>query len=81
MIHLENDALAGYVQATVRPDGTVFVAYELNSRYWRQGIRQQTVQAIGEQQHRYLDEPDEIVLVCSLGSLRQTQRCAAFQDK
>jgi transcription initiation factor IIE alpha subunit len=81
VIHLENDALAGYVQATVRPDGTVFVAYELNSRYWRQGIRQQTVQVIDEQQHRDLDEPDEIMLMCSLGSLRQTQRCAAFPDK
>jgi ribosomal-protein-alanine N-acetyltransferase len=38
VIRLPSGALAGYVQATVLPDGKSCVAYELASRYWRQGI-------------------------------------------
>lgn len=30
--------LAGYVQATVHPDGSAYIAYELASRHWRQGL-------------------------------------------
>ena len=38
VISLKSGGLAGYVQATVNPDRTAYVAYELNSQYWRQGI-------------------------------------------
>jgi RimJ/RimL family protein N-acetyltransferase len=38
VIRLSGGQLAGYVQATVLVDGTSYVAYELNSQYWRQGI-------------------------------------------
>ena len=37
--------LAGYVQATVLPDGHALVAYELHSRHWRQGIGSAAVRA------------------------------------
>lgn len=38
VIRLPGGALAGYVQATVLASGTAYVAYELASRHWRQGI-------------------------------------------
>ncbi|MEK8050301.1 GNAT family N-acetyltransferase [Ideonella sp. DXS22W] len=38
--------LAGYVQATVLPDGHALVAYELHSRHWRQGIGSAAVRAM-----------------------------------
>jgi [ribosomal protein S5]-alanine N-acetyltransferase len=38
VIRVPGGKLAGYVQATVLPDLTAYVAYELNSQYWRQGI-------------------------------------------
>jgi RimJ/RimL family protein N-acetyltransferase len=38
VIRLPTGALAGYVQATIAPDGTAQIAYELASRFWRQGI-------------------------------------------
>lgn len=38
--------LAGYVQATVLPDGSSYIAYELNSRYWRCGIGSNAVSAM-----------------------------------
>jgi RimJ/RimL family protein N-acetyltransferase len=38
VIRLPSGALAGYVQATITPDGTAHIAYELGSRFWRQGI-------------------------------------------
>jgi len=100
VIRLPSGKLAGYVQATVLPDHTSFVAYELNSRYWRQGIGSSAVgvvlrelheeygarmfvavlktknyrsegmlrklgfvQAGKEDEARYRDEPDEIVMV------------------
>ncbi|HMZ00464.1 MAG TPA: GNAT family N-acetyltransferase, partial [Burkholderiaceae bacterium] len=30
--------LAGYVQATIHPDGSAYLGYELASRHWRQGL-------------------------------------------
>jgi len=100
VIRLPGGKLAGYVQATVLPDQTSFVAYELNSLYWRQGIGSSAVGEVlrelqesygvkmfvavlkaknyrsegmlrklgfvraGEQEEaRYRDEPDEIVMV------------------
>jgi RimJ/RimL family protein N-acetyltransferase len=38
--------LAGYVQATVLPDGQALVAYELHSRHWRQGLGSAAVLAM-----------------------------------
>ena len=38
VIRLPSGALAGYVQATIAVDRTARIAYELESRFWRQGI-------------------------------------------
>ncbi|MBV8605372.1 MAG: GNAT family N-acetyltransferase [Pelomonas sp.] len=38
--------LAGYVQATVLPTDDCFIAYELGSRHWRQGIGSAAVRAM-----------------------------------
>lgn len=46
VIRLPDARLAGYVQATVREDHTALVAYELHSRYWRQGIGTHAMQAM-----------------------------------
>jgi len=46
VIRLPTGALAGYVQATITRDGTALVAYELASRFWRQGIGSTAVKAM-----------------------------------
>jgi [ribosomal protein S5]-alanine N-acetyltransferase len=46
VIRLPNRELAGYVQASVLGQGVAMIAYELNSRYWRQGIGSSAVQAV-----------------------------------
>ena len=46
VIRLPGGELAGYVQATVSASGTAFVAYELASRHWRQGIGGSAVAAM-----------------------------------
>src|SRR3990172_5294945 len=38
--------LAGYVQATVRADGSAAIAYELASRHWGRGLAGQAAQAM-----------------------------------
>lgn len=38
VIRLPDDGAAGYVQATVLPEGCALIAYELASRFWRRGI-------------------------------------------
>ena len=38
VIRVRSGELAGYVQATVLRSGSALIAYELASRYWRQGI-------------------------------------------
>lgn len=38
VVRLPSGALAGYVQATIAADRTALIAYELASRFWRQGI-------------------------------------------
>lgn len=49
VIRLPSSELAGYVQATVHPDGHAAIAYELASRYWGRGIARAAVEAmIGE---------------------------------
>lgn len=46
VIRLPDGRLAGYVQATVLPDHTAMVAYEINSRHWRQGLGSCAVGAV-----------------------------------
>jgi RimJ/RimL family protein N-acetyltransferase len=46
VIRLPSGALAGYVQATVSADGIAFIAYEIASRHWRQGIGSAAVAAL-----------------------------------
>jgi RimJ/RimL family protein N-acetyltransferase len=51
VIRLPDGALAGYVQASVKPCGSAGIAYELNSRYWRQGIGSCAVSAMLAELH------------------------------
>ena len=46
VVRLPAGELAGYVQATVLDSGQSLVAYELASRYWRQGIGRCAVSAM-----------------------------------
>jgi RimJ/RimL family protein N-acetyltransferase len=54
VIRLPTSELAGYVQATVYPDGRAAIAYELASTYWGRGLGQQATRAlIAELVERY----------------------------
>ena len=54
VVRLPTGKLAGYVQATVQSEGVAYVAYELASKYWRQGIGSCAVQAlVGELATQY----------------------------
>jgi RimJ/RimL family protein N-acetyltransferase len=46
VVRLPTGEPAGYVQATVLASGASHVAYELNSRFWRQGIGTSAVAAM-----------------------------------
>jgi len=46
VIRLPDSQLAGYVQATVYPDGHAAVAYELARAYWGRGIARRAVEAM-----------------------------------
>jgi [ribosomal protein S5]-alanine N-acetyltransferase len=46
VVKLPTGKLAGFVQATVRKSGVAYVAYELASKYWRQGIGSCAVRAM-----------------------------------
>jgi len=46
VVRLPGGELAGYVQATVVPSGVSYIAYELASRFWRQGIGGSAVAAM-----------------------------------
>jgi ribosomal-protein-alanine N-acetyltransferase len=46
VVRLPSGALAGYVQATIERDGTSHIAYELASKFWRQGIGRAAVSAM-----------------------------------
>lgn len=46
VIRLPTGKLAGYVQATVTPDHAAIIAYEISSRFWRQGIGSTAVKAM-----------------------------------
>lgn len=51
VVRLPCGALAGYVQATVLPSSLAYVAYELGSAHWRQGIGSSAVRAMLEELH------------------------------
>ena len=54
VIRLHTGDLAGYVQATVHPDGRAALAYVLASRHWGKGIAARSVHAmIGELRERH----------------------------
>jgi RimJ/RimL family protein N-acetyltransferase len=46
VIRLSTNELVGYVQATVLQEGVSLIAYELNSRFWRQGLGSSAVQSM-----------------------------------
>jgi ribosomal-protein-alanine N-acetyltransferase len=46
VIRLPTNELAGYVQASVLGGGQAYVAYELASRHWRQGIASAALGAV-----------------------------------
>ena len=58
VIRLPSGSLAGYVQATVLENHSAFVAYELHSKHWRQGIGSSAVRAMLQElyaQHEVTD--------------------------
>jgi [ribosomal protein S5]-alanine N-acetyltransferase len=46
VVRLPNQALAGYVQATVLESGASYIGYEFASKHWRQGIGSASVTAM-----------------------------------
>lgn len=48
VVHLDQQAI-GYVQATVQPDGTAWVAYEFGSAFWGRGLASLAVGAMIEE--------------------------------
>ena len=46
VIRLPTKELIGYVQATVRTNGSAAIAYELNSAHWRRGYGREAVEAM-----------------------------------
>jgi RimJ/RimL family protein N-acetyltransferase len=54
VIRLPSHELIGYVQATVRADGSALIAYELGSAFWGRGLAHQAVSAmISELESQY----------------------------
>lgn len=49
VIRLPSGELAGFVQATVLPTNTSYIAYELASRFWRRGIGSSAVSTVLEE--------------------------------
>jgi len=52
-LRLPADTLAGYVQATVHPDGHAFIAYILGSAHWGRGLATRAVQAMVDELATY----------------------------
>jgi RimJ/RimL family protein N-acetyltransferase len=46
VVRLPGGELAGYVQATVRPDASALIAYEFASRHWGRGIGSAATRAV-----------------------------------
>lgn len=52
VVRLPDKTLAGYVQASVRPDGTADIAYVLGSDHWGKGYARRAVEAMIAELHR-----------------------------
>lgn len=63
VIRLPGGSLAGYVQATVLENRSAFVAYELNSKHWRQGIGSSAVRAMLKELHAHYEVTDFIAVL------------------
>jgi [ribosomal protein S5]-alanine N-acetyltransferase len=76
VIRLASSQLIGYVQATVRPDGSAATAYVLASAFWGRGLGRQAVEAmITELGERYQVRAFSAVLKReNLRSLRLLER-------
>ena len=46
VVRITGGGLIGYVQATVRADGSAAIAYELSSAHWGRGLARQAVEAM-----------------------------------
>ena len=46
VVRIQNGELTGYVQATVLVSGASLVGYEFSSKYWRQGIATEAINAM-----------------------------------
>ena len=46
VVRIAGGGLIGYVQATVRADGSAAIAYELSSAHWGQGLARRAVEAM-----------------------------------
>jgi RimJ/RimL family protein N-acetyltransferase len=76
VVRLPTSELAGYVQATIHPDGRAAVAYELSSAYWGRGLGRKAVEAmIAELAGHYRVRTLTAVLKCeNRRSLRLLER-------
>jgi RimJ/RimL family protein N-acetyltransferase len=46
VVRLPTSEFAGYVQATIHPDGRAAIAYEISSAYWGRGLARKAVEAM-----------------------------------
>ena len=54
VVRRHDGAATGYVQATLMPNGLAYVGYEFSSRFWRQGIATDSLNAmLAELAHAY----------------------------
>jgi RimJ/RimL family protein N-acetyltransferase len=76
VIRLRDGALAGYVQATISPDGHAGIGYEFASRHWGRGLAGEAVAAmLAELAGRYrVDRFTAVLKRDNLRSLRLLQR-------
>ncbi len=78
VIRMPPGELIGFVQATVRPDGSAAIAYVLGSAYWGRGLAcQATAAMIDELADRYgVDALFAVALRRNLRSIRLLKRLA-----
>jgi RimJ/RimL family protein N-acetyltransferase len=76
IVRLHSGDVAGYVQATVHPDGRAAIAYVLGSRYWGKGIASRSVVAMIGELREHHGARDCIAILKSMNgrSLRLLER-------
>jgi [ribosomal protein S5]-alanine N-acetyltransferase len=76
VIRLPDSRLAGYVQATVHPNGRAAIAYVLASRHWGRGLATRAVEAMIEELggHHGVAELSAVLKRANTRSLRLLQR-------